>query len=341
MTPLASFAAELGADSPLAAMRLACARLRERVRADGGTPGLRVYLQVYGLRVEEAPIPTAGRLDYEDGRYVVRVQRTRHREEPPGARPAGRRPPAPPTVLPLARATNRQRFTIAHEIGHAILFERLAGQPEVLAALREPAHWADTEALCDVAAHELLVPLDELLPAVRSAGVSLRGVERLAARFRVAREVACARLLAAGALSLSVWRVQPARAGHDDRRTTVAFERVLAHVPGDDAIGHGAALVLDRASTAARQILLEAAQHGHAQTPSLSVRSALGEATVAGIAACHAPLMTRAEQPHLLEAPAQVAVPSVGRASAAASAQVTLLLLPNADTPLWWALSRG
>ena len=41
----------------------------------GWSPGLDAYLRAFGLRVLETPIPTAGRLDYEDGRYVIRVQR--------------------------------------------------------------------------------------------------------------------------------------------------------------------------------------------------------------------------------------------------------------------------
>ena len=62
-------------------------------------------------------------------------------------------PPRPPTDLRVADATNRQRFTIAHEIGHAILFKSLSERPEALAGLRDPANsWADVEALCDVAA---------------------------------------------------------------------------------------------------------------------------------------------------------------------------------------------
>ena len=35
-------------------------------------PGLDAYLRAFGLRVLETPIPTAGRLYYEEGRYVIR-----------------------------------------------------------------------------------------------------------------------------------------------------------------------------------------------------------------------------------------------------------------------------
>jgi hypothetical protein len=334
VSPLDVFAVEMGGGAPAAAMRLACEQLRQRVRRSGRTPGLTAYLHDFGLRVEEAPIPTAGRLDYENGQYIVRVQRTRHRGEGL-ATSAG--PLRPPTELRAADATNRQRFTIVHEIGHAILLQSLRERPEALAGLRDPAIWADVEALCDVAAGELLVPLDELLPLVGQLGISLRGLERLADRFRVALEVIYERMVVAGALSLSLWRVVPSgRTGHP----SATFLRLLTQAPVTDLPGVGNVPALLPSSVVLPNIVLEAAQHGRAQAERLGVKTGEFHWYAAGLAACHEPYRARAAQPFLLEDPG---AGTAGGRLAAMDTLVALMLLPNGaaedGAPLWAALS--
>jgi hypothetical protein len=328
---LARFAEALGVDSPTAAMRFACEQLRQRVREAGWLPGLDAYVRAFGLRVEEGPIPTAGRLDYESGQYVVRVQRTRHRGEraaetasSKAARPSSRSP-LPPTELRVSDATNRQRFTIAHEIGHAILIERLSPWPEALAGLREPLAWAEIEALCDVAAGDLLVPLDQFLPLVGRLGISVRGLERLADRFRVALEVIYERLLATGVLSISVWRVSAAAEANEDIITLV---RVVASLTTDDT---GTVAHIDAASRFTPSLVRRAAQHGHAQSDQLIVWNGDSRLDGAGIAMCHAPHGSRSAQPSLLGG-------SV--ADAAASDTLVTLLLLRTDAPLWGTLAE-
>lgn len=334
--PLELFALELQRTDPAAAMRLLCMGMRRNLLESGRTPSLSAYLHLYGLRVEEAPIPTAGRLDYEDGRYVVRVQRTRHRGDQSAT---SSKPPQPPTPLRISDATDRQRFTIAHEIGHAILFQTLSERPEMLARLRDPARWADVEALCDVAAGELLAPLEALLPLLSQRGSSMHALVRLARRFRVAQEALYQQVLAAGALSLSLWRVSTSTSTGAPVATLV---RVLAQAPLIH-LRPGYALAppsLSPAPTVHPEIVVEAARQGRAQAETLTLTNSQAPWHGAGIAACHERLGARVEQPlllHDLDEDATASQPTP------ADALVTLLLLPpdapSAGAPLWTALA--
>lgn len=191
-------------------MRTACARLRRRVSEVGWRPSLDAYLRAFGLSVLETPIPTAGRLDYENGRYVIRVQRAAEGDAP-----------RPPTPLRPTDATGRQRFSIAHEIGHALLLESLGRQPEHLPGLHDASIWPELERLCDLAAAELLVPLDDFLKAVGQVGCSPRAIERLAEGFRVSSDVILLRFLATGARSISLWQVHPSPDGQEAVSATV------------------------------------------------------------------------------------------------------------------------
>jgi hypothetical protein len=201
---LHAFARAFGETSPRVAMRAACARLRQRVAEAGWQPGLDAYLRAFGLRVLEAPIPTAGRLDYDDGQYVIRVQRAESVD--------ARRPPMP---LRVGDASNRQRFSIAHEIGHALILERLGEHPDALPGLDDPSIWPELERLCDQSAADLLVPLDDFLRAVVQLGCSPWAVERLAEGFRVSVEVILLRFLSAGARSISLWQLRAPASGDD------------------------------------------------------------------------------------------------------------------------------
>lgn len=57
----------------------------------------------------------------------------------------------------------RQRFTVAHELGHLLLFRAAQGDSRQAAALVDPENWEAVERLCDAAAAELLLPHDAFL----------------------------------------------------------------------------------------------------------------------------------------------------------------------------------
>ncbi len=319
---LAAFARDFDVASPRVAMLAACERLRQRVSQAGRAPGLDAYLRAFGLRVLETPIPTAGRLDYEDGRYLIRVQRAADGEAP-----------RPPTVLRPAEATSRQRFSIAHEIGHALLLESLGRQPEHLPELHDPAIWPELERLCDQAAAELLVPLDDFLRAVAQIGCSPRAVERLSEGFRVSSDVILLRFLAAGARSISLWKVQPV----SDRLGAVSATIVRAF-----QAGRAPRLDPGTPSTVlSPDVVLQVACGGRADAPSVDVVPRASRWQLAAIADGGSAKSSPFELVQLgwlddEEAAARVPAP------AALGAQVTLLLLPvqaaSPATPLWSAL---
>lgn len=308
-------------------MAAACERLRQRVLEAGWRPGLDAYLRAFGLSVLEASIPTAGRLDYEDGRYLIRVQRAAEGDVP-----------RPPTALRPADATGRQRFSIAHEIGHALLLESLGRQPEHLAGLHDPSLWPELERLCDRAAADLLVPLTDFVRAVGQIGCSPRAIERLADGFRVSVDVILLRFLGAGARSVSLWQVHPRPERQGALSVSVLRALRAGRAPGLDP-GTPSRVV-------SPDVVLQVASGGRLCVPSVDV--ALGDASerFAAIADGGAAKASPFEPVQLRwlddEAPADQPAPiSTGRLGI--DAQATLLLLPEraaADgAPLWEALA--
>lgn len=322
-----AFARDFDAATPRAAMRAACARLRQRVVQAGWTPGLEAYLRAFGLPVLEASIPTAGRLDYEAGRYVIRVQRVADGDAP--------RPPLP---LRPADATGRQRFSIAHEIGHALLLESLGRHPDYLPGLADPAIWPDLERLCDQAAADLLVPLDDFLRAVAQIGCSPRSIERLSDGFRVSSDVVLLRFLAAGARSVSLWQVRPDVDRHGALAASVVRSYRSGRAPGLDPGTPSGALSPD--------VVLQVVCGGRAHTPTIQIASSKSSPYHLAAIADGGPVKETPFEPAQLswlgdEATDTPARSLVGRPGL--EAHVTLLLLPeqpDAPGPLWAALIR-
>ena len=97
-------------------------------------------------------------------------------------------------ILNSADSRGRARFTLAHEIGHILLWEQREARAGVVGgAAVDPrscrsAHSA--EALCDRFAAELLMPAH----AVHEAWRALGSVDAVARRFDVSRAAAARRL---------------------------------------------------------------------------------------------------------------------------------------------------
>jgi len=129
-------------------MILACRRL---LAASGqSTPPIRLQelLPHINARKVERDIATPGLLEVHGNTYVVVVRKGIH--------------------------WRRQRFTIAHELGHILLLNALVQTPSLLVALRAPEHWAQTERLCNLAAAELLIPQVDLLRVLQTIQFSSR-----------------------------------------------------------------------------------------------------------------------------------------------------------------------
>ncbi len=100
----------------------------------------------------------------------------------------------------------RARFSIAHEIGHLILFRALGSEVFDLAE-RDDSTYREVEALCDLAASHLLLPRAPLAAALRARGFTRAGVQGLRETFDVSETAvlrATADLLPEG--SILDWR---------------------------------------------------------------------------------------------------------------------------------------
>lgn len=135
---LRAFSTAWGCADPETAMRRACADLRTRTEQ---------YAPPYALT------PMLEALS------VVRAK---------GAQSAGAhgRLHASSTGWTIYRRTDlpwrRGRFTEAHELGHILLYEKLAFNRELLDDLHSDAAHLQVEKLCDIAGAELLMPGDDL-----------------------------------------------------------------------------------------------------------------------------------------------------------------------------------
>ncbi len=119
--------------------------------------------------IERWPLEWAGCLVPEEGRLVIRV-----------------RDSDPPT---------RQRFTTFHEIAHTF-FPGYRHAPQYRCApLRVPRQENGIEALCDVAASELLLPARYIRPRLAKATFDLDTVEALASECEASMEAAARRLV--------------------------------------------------------------------------------------------------------------------------------------------------
>ncbi|AZI45282.1 ImmA/IrrE family metallo-endopeptidase (plasmid) [Deinococcus psychrotolerans] len=139
VNPLALFAKLNGATSPERAMKDLCRRARLYCHMHEPPFGLMNVTRMLKVEVERSkhlPAKIRGRLERRATGYVI--------------------------VVNEYLSWRRLRSTVAHELGHVLLYRSLSRHPEAISALREPEQWAHVEALCDLAAAELLMPLDDL-----------------------------------------------------------------------------------------------------------------------------------------------------------------------------------
>jgi IrrE N-terminal-like domain len=116
-----------------------------------------LLLRAAGARREVRHLTGDGRLELDaHGRFVVVVEAGQH--------------------------WSRQRFTIAHELAHMILFSEFADDPQ---ALRSAELWSVVERACNAAAAELLMPVDDVSAAVGGGGLDPHGLSELQARYAV------------------------------------------------------------------------------------------------------------------------------------------------------------
>lgn len=102
-------------------------------------------------------------------------------------------------TLRRSQGATRKRFTLAHEIGHAIVFRSIGHRAEradgvQLSCRAESADERDEERLCDALASELLMPRVQFLETMEAFGVSASTVPSLGRRFGVSLQAASRRV---------------------------------------------------------------------------------------------------------------------------------------------------
>ena len=193
---LQAFCQAYGSESPESAMRAACASL----------------LEACGPMVP--PIPLRPLLDKLD----IRVRRVRREIRHPGQPDALLTAEKEGLTVSLYEGISarggtsgnwrRTRFSLAHEIGHALLL-RTIREPSLIASLdASPAAHRQLEGLCDIAAAEILLPARAVRNALRESDLSPTGLAKLYDIFLVSKEALTWRLAAVMPYSSVVkWRV--------------------------------------------------------------------------------------------------------------------------------------
>ena len=110
-----------------------------------------------------------GQLTVRDGRWHVRV--------------------------PLQMSNERRRFSVAHELGHILLFTAVADHPDLVKQLRSQEIFGRVERLCNLGAAHILMPTAPFTDALDALGSPSKDtVESLASRFNVSLETAARRI---------------------------------------------------------------------------------------------------------------------------------------------------
>lgn len=105
-------------------------------------------------------------------------------------------------IVSLARGQSRvrKRFTLAHEIGHAIVYKSigvrggLSKDGRRLSCGTETEDEIDEERLCDILATELLMPREQFHEFMEHTGVSALAIPMIARRFDVSLQAASRRI---------------------------------------------------------------------------------------------------------------------------------------------------
>jgi hypothetical protein len=248
--PFQAFANAHNEQTPETAMVKACRDIRESGKELQPPIGLSNLLKLFRARLDRQFIWYPGRLDIDDKGYHVIVNR-RH-------------------------DWRRQRFTVAHEIGHIIVFESLADAPHLLQALREPENARYLEKLCDFAAAELLMPVEDVLTNLRKLD-SEEGFRRLYDRYLCSRLAILQRIAdVVPELTVSLWKEfsRHPKEAVEWRVERCFYYRRKAWVPNG----------MTAAKHLMPNLIREAAAHGTSSDAKLGLRSQLRISRVCGLA---------------------------------------------------------
>src|ERR1043166_4719378 len=147
----------------------------EQLAESVGIYGLRraaAIASAVGMSVKEAEIDSDGKLLFRDGAYHVLTR--------------------------LGQTPTRSNFSIAHEVGHWLIYKvtkRVPDQNGVLEERRSDFKSRTEERLCDLVAAKLLMPQVEIERTLRSSPSEIEAVFPIARHFGVSKQAALIRIL--------------------------------------------------------------------------------------------------------------------------------------------------
>lgn len=116
--------------------------------------------------------------------------------------------------LKKGQSRSRRRFTLAHEMGHAIVYSGMAGADTIewnrpIECRGKTEDEKDEERLCDLIAAELLMPVVQFSGVMGEIGVCAGTIPEIARRFGVSLQATCRRLvqILPYEISMSLWKL--------------------------------------------------------------------------------------------------------------------------------------
>jgi Zn-dependent peptidase ImmA (M78 family) len=119
-------------------------------------------------------------------------------------------------ILNSTTNKSRQRFSLAHELGHLVLYN-VTGLTEAFGHISSPEKQnggaSEVEDLCDLFAAELLMPLTEWKQQIFAEGISLKVIKRLMSRYGVSMPAAARRIIEADIWKCAIVTWEPIYTG--------------------------------------------------------------------------------------------------------------------------------
>lgn len=180
--PLQAFMAMHNAQSNEDAMMIACIKLRQRAGVAAPPFDLDALMRVCEAKKVETDLPIEGGLQLGSDSFIINLRKSD----------------------PLAR----KRFTIAHELGHILLYDAIADDSEALAILNSDMMHSQVERLCNLAAAEILVPRADFLRAIAENGFNMQSLEKMRTRYGVSHKAILRRFVDISDIaSVSLWKL--------------------------------------------------------------------------------------------------------------------------------------
>jgi hypothetical protein len=182
LAPLQVFADTLAAPTPTAAMRILCRSLLAECSVTAAPIPLKKLCEHLSIRVVQKE--TLGRATLRLSSEGLELWMSSD-----------------------IRKWRRSRFTIAHEIAHALLIRTLKDERLVASLSANIGIHSEVEALCNAGASEILMPKKWMLTEIENCGLHVRGLQHLYDRFLVSYKALLFRIpQVIPSSSITVWR---------------------------------------------------------------------------------------------------------------------------------------